>query len=427
MAIGFGGLIALEYSKTSIDTVKKMALMTMPCFPETMLDNVRAHRRKTSKNYTYIPADTILKKTTLLAEEDAEYNRLRQIMKKQSVSTYVKLMDLTISADTLTYLNNNRIPTLILAGDREIVFPQNFLAAKCAFIPNHQYNVVPNSSSFLMIDQPEITATLVTEFFKAEIEHERYRDDTSTSIYNAMRQYTQNYYSNNNMPVKQSDNRNQIRVDLLNSFRVIINGTPVIKGLNQRYAKNMLVYLLFHPTTTREEMCDHIWPHEPLNISKKNLRVYLSHLKKILNSYSSSADHPILLVDREHIHINADIVCDALTMINELHQVNDIEDEEQKYIRAKQIMSELNSANYLTAIYDQWFIDMRESIENKLIDLVIWIGEWLIQIGKVAEGIQYMVDALPLFEGNQKIDDLIIKLYRKITNEDDHIQFSSHK
>lgn len=411
MAIGYGGFIAMEYNKLHQDKVLKMVLMTMPCFPTETLDSVREHRRKISFEGTSIPVDNILKKTTLLAEDDPEYMRLHNIMTKLPVPTYMKMMDLTTSADTISIFEKNMTPTLVLAGEREIIFPQHLIALTCAYLPGYQYAVIPNASSFLMIDQPKITAKLATEFFNATIEQDRYNDEGSTTIYDEVRQYTRHLYQE----IIKPEPRNQIHIDLLYTFNIFINGHHVMKGLNRRYAKHILIYLLFNPTTTRENICEILWPQDALQISKKNLRVYLSHLKQLLNPYSIA--HPILITDRNQIHINGEITSDVITLLADLQRIEQMEDTEQKFNYASAIISTFDSANYMTAIYDPWFLNIRQKVEQKLIQLIIWMGIWLVKHGEGRQALQLTEQCLQIFEESIKLYDTLIHLCQEIHDE----------
>lgn len=73
----------------------------------------------------------------------------------------------------------------------------------------------------------------------------------------------------------------QLKVQLLSSFRVHLNNVEKIDGWNQRYAKNILLYLIFHPTCTREQICDALFTSTPLKTALTNLKVYLNYLKQL--------------------------------------------------------------------------------------------------------------------------------------------------
>lgn len=415
MAIGFGGFIAMAYNELHPGRIQRMVLMTMPCFPEDTLQQVFTHRRKITQDGTFIPAHNILKKATLLAEDDPEYQRLYQTMHQLPISTYMKMMELTLSANTLQYLRNNDLPTLVLAGDREIVFPQHWLAVECALLPHHRYTMVPNSSSFLMVDQPEITALLAKEFFKASAEHDRYRDEVSVSISDHIHHYAQQNYDTNAIDAR-TQPVNHITIDLIHAFRLTLNGAQVTDNLNTRYAKNILVYLLFHPTTTREDICENLWPNDSIYHAKKNLRVYLSYLKKILTPYALS--EPVLHVNRDTIQLNGKLSSDLLDLLSALGAAANLQDAKSKYELARKILDPFYTPNFLTFIHDQWFLDIRARIEMELVGLAIWMGTWLAKQGNEQEGLHYLTKALTLTADNIKVYDALIDLYERLNNEE---------
>ncbi|MEK4347230.1 hypothetical protein [Paenibacillus sp. FSL P4-0184] len=57
----------------------------------------------------------------------------------------------------------------------------------------------------------------------------------------------------------QVTSENIIRVDLFNNFRILVNVEQIVEGWNQRYAKQILIYLVMNPSVTREQLCDDLW------------------------------------------------------------------------------------------------------------------------------------------------------------------------
>lgn len=332
VGIGFGGFICCQYSELYKDSVKKMVLLTLPCFPGESLPIVQQHRRAISHGGSVVPADNLIKKTTTLDEHDPEYQRLHAIIKRTNPTVYTTLMHLTITGETLGYLARSETPALILTGDKEIIFPQDLLVRGVSHLPHIRYSVVPNASSFIMVDQPEITARLMHEFFKSEPPIGRFTDDVSYAIQENVRRYTQR---TSDTTMAGSVGPSRVQVDLLYSFKVWVNGKPVSSGWNQRYAKQILTYLLFHPTTTREALCEDLWPDTPPMIAKKNLRVYLAHLKKMLQT---EADESVLGLDREHVHLDGDVSSDALRLIEDVRRAVSATDEHKKLERILSIL-----------------------------------------------------------------------------------------
>lgn len=143
--------------------------------------------------------------------------------------------------------------------------------------------------------------------------------------------------------------------------------------------------------------------------------MYLSYLKRLLNSYSSH--EPVLIADRNHIRLNADVTSDVLTLISDLHETVHLENEHKKFEAANNILNRFSMPNYLTAIDDEWFLNIRTKVERKLIHLINWTGEWIMQRGEKQKSLQYVSEFLSVFEDNIEIYDTLIQLSRKCSNE----------
>lgn len=408
----FGGLIALKFGLLYEEMVEKLALMTMACFPEAHYKSVKAHRRKVSHNGTQIPVDTLIKKVTGLKQDDPEYARLHTMISNVPAATYNKIMDLTLYTNPIPFMEKTTKDTLILSAEREVVFPQNLLAVTSSYLENIQNTVVPNASSFLMIDQPEITARLLTEFLTEK--QQRYKEDVMTNeIYENVRLYTENVYRAGK---KSEQAVNEIHVDFLYSFRVKVNGEQIVNGWNQRYAKQMLLYLLFYQTATREQLCEQLWPDVPLKISKKNLRVYLYHLKRVLNI--SSLHESVLTFDREHIYMNGEISSDALSFIADVQLALNEKEETSKYELTLKVLNQLTAPGYLTVIFDDWFLELREKVEQDLIRLSVWLGKWLFKHEEWKIAKRELQRLAPIFDDHEEIDAVLLELDANVADNE---------
>lgn len=408
---GFGGLIALKFSLLYQDLVKKLVLMTMACFPEESYDFVKSHRSKVSEGYTKIPVDTLIKKVTSLKTDNPEYERLHQMISRVPISLYKKIMDLTLFTNPIPFMEKTIKQTLILSAEKEIVFPQNLLKFAASYLDNFHYTVVPNSSSFLMIDQPEICTQLMYEFLTTG-DQGRYSEDIITNeIFENIRVYTEGIYKKGSKNKKEV---NTIQVDFLYSFQAIVNGEKIVYGWNQRYAKQLLIYLVFHQTASRDQLCEHLWPNSPLNNSRSNLRVYLYHLKRLINNHS--LHDPVLVIDRNSVYLNWHVTSDVLSLISKVQQAINEECEHTKYKLTQEAFSQLITPGYLIEISDDWFLQLRNKLDNDLIDLTIWMGNWLTKSGKWERAWEQLKLINELFHGDEEIKDILLKLEQKIDN-----------
>src|SRR5690606_30928121 len=123
VGIGFGALIALNYSIKYEHRVRRMVVMSMVAFPEEEYDTIVDHRYKLTAGGTMLPED-MLKKTTLLSEDNPEYKRLCEIMYKSPLHVVMQLMILTLSNEPTNLMKLTKVPSLNLSGEREVFFPQ---------------------------------------------------------------------------------------------------------------------------------------------------------------------------------------------------------------------------------------------------------------------------------------------------------------
>src|SRR5690606_38501743 len=142
------------------------------------------------------------------------------------------------------------------------------------------------------------------------------------------------------------------------------NGEEILDGWNQRHAKRLLVYLVFHSSVTREQLCADLWGHEEIVRSRQNLRVYLTHLRKLLRD----DENRFILYDHEHIHLRGIIECDALQYINRLHEAM-LEQDMRKKADLSKPLFDMYHRSLFWNFSDDWILDVRESMEHQLLEL----------------------------------------------------------
>ncbi|SFE55649.1 alpha/beta hydrolase [Alteribacillus iranensis] len=408
VSMGFSSLLALKYTQIHEDMVKKNVLISMVFFPEESVSSVRRHRRQLLLGGRSTPlVDYITKMSTVLKPEQEGYRKLRRLIWNVDFSLYEEIMDFTISTDPTPFMRAIRTPSFVLSGEKEALFPTNLLAFNAIYLKQFQYAAIPNASSFIMLDQPDLTASMIEEFFRSAPEEIHKQDEFVHFMHENIRRYSRDIY----LEGKNQQNVNTIHVDLLHAFRVNVNGKTITKGWNQRYAKQILVYLLFHQTATRDNMCEKLWPEVPLMTAKRNLRVYLSHLKRVLHSFPTK--EPVLVIDREHIFLNGRVTSDALSFVKGTESAMAEANDHRKYEKITHLLSQLSSRDYLTEVYDDWFLDMRKQQEYRLVQLVTWLGEWLWKQDRGTDAINRLSQVVALFEDNEPIFDTLIWLCQK--------------
>ncbi len=402
VGIGFGALIAARYTFYHRGKVTNLILLSMACNPPHTMERIRKHRKKISHSGRQVPADYIIQMGTSLPRTHPAIMNWERILRTTHPDTYFKIMDLAISGDPIRYLDKCFIPTLILSGEKDRIFPQHFLKSSISHFPHCHHIAIPGASNFIILDKPEVTATLILDFIKDNPgQASLQKDQFVTSIYEEIRKFAD---PDLNL------SKGTLKIDLVQGFQVSVNGKEIKDGWNKRSAKQILIYLLFHRTSTREQLCDAIWPEIPLHQAKKNLSVYLSYLKKLLNTRNVST--PILSTNREHIHLNGDISSDALDFMAHLKQASEENDPELKFALCDTLLNSL-PMTFTPATYEDWFISLMRQVESRLIQLILWMSDWLIKSGKEHQAIHHLRTYLNLFNEDEQIYDKMMEQFGK--------------
>lgn len=199
-----------------------------------------------------------------------------------------------------------------------------------------------------------------------------------------------------------------LRVELMHTFRVHVNGNIVEHGWSQRFAKNILIYLLFNRTVTRERLCETMWPELPLSRARRYLRVYLSHLKSLLDQQDDTAS--ILVVHRDDIQLRGTVTCDALDYLQLVNDSLIEQSDVNKTAMCKKVMTSFPPF-FFQSIYDPWFLDLRESWEHDITSLLIWLTDLLIHKRSPAEAVFYLRQMNARLPHNEQIIDKLIQCY----------------
>jgi pimeloyl-ACP methyl ester carboxylesterase len=404
IGLGFGALIAARFTALYGELVQKAVFIAMPCNPPHLIEKVRKHRNELSLSGTIIPIDYIVDRSTVLPEEDARVMKLRDMISRTPV-TSAWLMDLVVSARPLTDLTQIQQPVLILSGDKDVIFPPHFLKASTMHLSNFQHMTIADSSTFTVLDQPGATAQVMLDFLRESRVKKEVLDDFLTSMYEDVRLYTKHVYEKG---IERVDEPNDIHIDYLSSFRVRINGKFVINGWDKRFAKQLFLYLIFHPSTTREAICDAIWPAMPIQQSRKNLRVYLSYLKNLIQTEDSK--EPILLMDREHVYVKAHIASDGIEVNQALQLALHESDSVKRFAASKKVMDLLQSLMPVRPVlYDNWFLELHDKVEEQVTDIILWMADWLFEQGEEEKAIQHIKTYLPLVQDEFALHDKLEK------------------
>jgi pimeloyl-ACP methyl ester carboxylesterase len=412
---GFGCNIATKFALMNSDIVKSMILLSFAAvYPTSAAEKLGDIRRVQYQAESMVSVgERVIEFATRLPKNSTPFQTLLAPYSKVSVETYFKIYELMMQSKSAEYLKYVQVPSLILAGELDQIYPTFLSSVSALYLPKSHFLVVPKASNMMFIDQPELTFQWIHEFI-LDLDKEPLRGHSSgyEEFFDELRSKFQVIFKEGEIKLNSA---NELKVNLLGTFHVYVNGEEILEGWNQRNAKQILAYLLFHKTVTREQICDELWPDIPLKKSRNNLRVYLSHLKKLLDFDSNKTD--FLVMDHEHINLQGRVSCDLIDFYEELMTATAEKEENHKSIFAQIVLNKAPRM-ILNGFYENWILLLREELENKLFDLAQWMGDFHGDRNQDTKALKYYKMANRYHPGDFTIEYKITQLQKEHDRKD---------
>ncbi|GGG88619.1 AfsR/SARP family transcriptional regulator [Paenibacillus radicis (ex Gao et al. 2016)] len=204
----------------------------------------------------------------------------------------------------------------------------------------------------------------------------------------------------------QVTSENILKVDLLNHFQVFVNSEQIVEGWNQRYAKQILIYLVMNPSVTREQLCDDLWENVSTGKARHNLRMYLTHLRKLIRN----DEYHFLRLDKEHIYLSENIECDLTTFSKLLDEAWIEQDSIHIQQLCTQLFKQLHKNSFRT-LSDDWILGLRNKWEEKLFTLSQFMSDVCLESEQLSKAIEYMEWAVLFQPDNEEMLKRIGDLY----------------
>lgn len=359
---GLGGIIGLLYANKHPEIVQSLTLMSTPFyFP--------------SELYQYEYDDRFLKMAGD-AEDFSEQmvsNMVYPITKEKSdlihkafgkvlsevYSDVLKMLTPSAEQNFLNELSNLDMPTLIMHGELDPVYPSQLAVLYSSYIKKNRLMIVPNASNIISMDQPAFVADYLERFIS---DHDPMTFSRSHAILlGKFNQILQNGY-------KTETAQAILQVHAIDQFEVTWNALPVRGKWNQRRSKELLLYLLLHQSATRSDLINTFFPEASENDAKNNLRVQLNHLRGIFKGHPDDQLHQALIIDREYVRLNIYVQCDLLDIINDADRVaRKGTPLDSRAILFKKLMQSYHST-FLSSYQGEWVAELARKIEWKLSD-----------------------------------------------------------
>ncbi|WP_405081121.1 alpha/beta fold hydrolase [Paenibacillus chitinolyticus] len=361
---GIGASAAVQFCRSYPECVDRLVLISLPVkIPADLIRRKIAERKRLIKEgVDGLAAELAAFKTSLPVHTSA-FQVVRDAYRRMNPDVYVGFMELFTEGDGWKELKFIARHTLVLAGEYDPIY---VTAASLAVgvLPSASFLIVPGAANMPFVEQPGTTALWIERF----LHRKDSRPLADEPLVRELRDTLQLFLDEGE---KQAALAQVLKIDLLGSFRVFLNGREMVDGWNRRYAKSLLVYMIFHPTATREELCDALFPQISGKAALRNLKVYLNHFKNMLQSFEGGSS--IVSVDREYVRLLCLLRCDLLDFLKELEEIRTI-DENRRYEPAGRLLARLPDP-LLPGLYDEWFVEKKNWMEMEVADLASWMAE----------------------------------------------------
>ncbi|WP_164931481.1 alpha/beta hydrolase [Longirhabdus pacifica] len=311
----------------------------------------------------------------------ANYFAEKLIQNKENVSRVYEMMmdvplDVCLTSLQLLHLDQAplavtplQIPTLILWGDKNPFIPVNLTYYAQRAMPQARYLIVPNASQIIYYDQPDVVSKWMDDFIESNRScHDKEEDDFIHTI----RSYSETMLegmSSLQQKEQGSEPKPRVEIQTLKQFQVLIDGKSVQGNWNGRKAKELLIYIAYHTSVTREQLIDTFWPDVSIEKAKNSLRVALNGLKKLTSYEHQKREHFFLRIDRECITLDDNVQLDIHQFLQELDLMSTEPDMHVQFHKCQQLL-ELCMNNFMPGLYHDWIISTRYRIEQRLLVIV---------------------------------------------------------
>ncbi|TVY10371.1 alpha/beta hydrolase [Paenibacillus cremeus] len=325
-----------------------------------------------------------------------------------SKEKYLEFIQLSIQTRPVEELQLIHRPALVLSGELDPFYTPAINALSCSLLKQASLFILPDASNMMFLDQPSSTSERIHAFILRTEQSTGWSDSPYTAEINeSIRKVLQAGY-------KMLFRGPNLTIRCLDGFEVAVNGRVLNEGWNKRYAKNILLYLSFHPVTLREDLCDALFPEVETKVALTNLRVYLSHFLKLLEGAGS--DSPCVILDRDVIRLNLFVDSDVHDFLKELRQAEAEAYEPIRYNLCKYMLHKVSSS-MLSGFFDPFALSVHDEIASLWEHLAIWCANYCCRLGKMDEAVTFLSSCLVYFPQDEGLMDRIIAIYEQTDNK----------
>ncbi|MFT8709431.1 MAG: alpha/beta hydrolase [Sporolactobacillus sp.] len=258
------------------------------------------------------------------------------------------------------------VPVLVLHGLSDSTLPLTLSALFSSWLPNGRLMTISSAAHLIALDQPRQTADRIASFILLTRQHPQTVLPHCQKVSSQLRHVIGLQLSQFNAP------QHLLSMRIMNSL-VINWNSQIIKGKwNQRYAKELLLFLILHKGSATRQLLIQTFHtmKEETDCARNELRVWINHLNQLFHDSGIPDIQDILLLGEETVAINADVSSDIGDYISRLQQFKI--DRRHVTRGARQFIRLLRAYNpaIFSSFHGDWIDRLIEKMEFRLSQLM---------------------------------------------------------
>jgi pimeloyl-ACP methyl ester carboxylesterase len=385
---GIGANIAVKVAIRQPSLVLSLTLLSVPGYlPKGLVQQTLQHRSSllTSTSREQF-AKSMVQSITVLPIDSLEVQKLIKAYSSMDASTYLSFLELFMGSDMVPDFQALQHPTLVLAGEFDTWYTPPLSAITASYLAHSRFLVVPGAGNTMFLDRPDITAQCILNHIE---KRKNFLAPLTKPAHPATELIRKRVLEMTQSGSCDMQAGSHLAVQAFDTFLVYVNEIEINKGWTEHFTKSLLIYLILHPQSTRQEVGEALWPTLPFSQSEGELHKSLFRLKKLLELQPYSSEQELITVDQQGITLRGHIHCDLLQLTESIQQAANETAENIKEQLIMDLIDQLPSTA-MAQFNEPWLLRLREELSAQLEELIQWLADRLSQRGKHPTALKYL-------------------------------------
>lgn len=298
---GLGAILAVEMINRQLIQPLTVTILSTPFYyPRTVAEEGMKFRADKMKNMTGREFGEWLLPQILHSQDLDKRELVIRAFTKARIDVYMALLGMAAKIISLEKLTKIMIPTQVLTGEYDLNFPPSLTTLSINYLQLGSVKIISQASNLVHVDQPKQTAMYIKRFIQ-----ENHQKNRAPSLHQLKLPYLNSLYNH-----MKEQSTLLVRVDFLHLFKISINGHELHGKWNRRKARELIAYIAFYGKSSKDKLCDALWPDHNKRSAQNLLRVSIHHLRSIFND--NGVEH-LIFTDTQYVWLNPDvqIQCDV--------------------------------------------------------------------------------------------------------------------